>query len=355
MRSQTILWPIIFLLVLSGCAPEKGFPNNGGDADAEQNADSEQDAEAEQNAEAEQDTDADQDADRSDNEWTDNEWEYDTDLDLDQSILVATYNVRLFFDTVCDSDQCGPGQYEQALTEGDFREKASNVAAAIGQLGADIVFLQEIEKDSCLDELQGYLALAPPYPVQILGETGYDASLDVGILARGAFIERRNHRQTGIPHPDGGTTYFTREFLEVHLDFGGARVIVFTSHFKSKTGDDPGRRLAEAEAAHEIITERAREFPNALVVFGGDLNDLPGSEPLEALESSGLLLRVAGELSDQEAATYLYEGAPEAIDHLFLATQSAGEYISGSVNVVHGNSFGLGDSDHAALRAAFMF
>jgi len=83
------------------------------------------------------------------------------------------------------------------------------------------------------------------------------------------------------------------------------------------------------------------------------LNDTPGSRPIEALEEGGGLLRVAAELGS-DAATYVYQGQAQAIDHLYLVETRGGGYVSGSARVVRSNQRGLAGSDHAALAALFL-
>ena len=132
----------------------------------------------------------------------------------------------------------------------------------------------------------------------------------------------------------------------------GQRVIVFNAHFKAKTRDDPARRLAEASAARAIALRVADENPDALIVLGGDLNDTPGSQPINALEGDGRMTRVAAELGDG-AATYTYQGQPQAIDHLYLVETPSGRYVRGTARVVRSNQRGLAGSDHAGLVATF--
>ncbi|MGC4117749.1 MAG: hypothetical protein QM765_24975 [Myxococcales bacterium] len=188
----------------------------------------------------------------------------------------------------------------------------------------------------------------------VLGEMNYPGSVDVAVMARGTLLEVRKHAATTpLTRPDGTTTSFARELLEVHLDEGGQRVIVFAAHFKSQNSDDPGRRLAEAQGAAKIVAASAAEFPDALVVLGGDLNDDPGSDPINALTASGELLRVAQDLPPADQLTYLGFGG-HAFDHLFVATQARGTCLPGSVKAVCENS-GYAGSDHCALRADFGF
>ena len=66
--------------------------------------------------------------------------------------------------------------------------------------------------------------LGAAYSSTVMGETGAPGSLDVATLARADVLEIRTHRNYSIPHPDGGWTKFSREFLEVHMDWKGWRI-----------------------------------------------------------------------------------------------------------------------------------
>lgn len=267
-------------------------------------------------------------------------------------IVFATFNVHLFFDTVCDSGQCGHSDFEEAATPEFFAYRADQLAAAILALDADIVLLQEVEDQTCLDALTE--RLGDEYPSAVLGETDFAASVDVALLSRHPILELRRHGDTPLQRPSGGQTYFAREFLEVHLDGDGHRVIAFAAHFKAKNDDDPERRLLEAERAREIVDASAVEHPGALIVMGGDLNDTPDSPPLAALTADGGMLRVAADIAPDDW-TYRYNDTRSAIDHLLLATAATGgRYVAGSALVFHGETGdGWGGSDHAALRASF--
>lgn len=268
-----------------------------------------------------------------------------------EDIVVATFNTHLFFDTVCDSGNCGGSAFEGQPSAAAFAAKADQLAAAIEGLGADIVLLQEVESQDCIDALAARL---PDYPTAYLGETGFPASIDTAILARIPLTEIRSHGSAAIPLPSGGETHFARDFLEAHFVIDGRRMIAFDGHFKSMADDDPERRLAEAEAARKIVDAAATEHPDALIVMGGDLNDVPGSPPLAALMAGGGLERVAAELGADDW-TYVFDSELRAIDHLFLSTLAAGgDFVSGTARVLHGeDTSGYGGSDHAALRATF--
>jgi uncharacterized protein len=265
-------------------------------------------------------------------------------------LSIASFNVRLFFDPVCDSGACAEGDWEQLPTPEQFGARAEILSAAIRGLDARIVLLQEIETQLALDALSARL---PELPHSVLGEIGTPASVDVAVLSAHPVVEVKTHRQRTLQRPDGSYTRFTREFLEVHLEVEGLRVIVFAAHFRSKVNDDPGRRWAEAEAARVIALEAAVAQPSSLIVVGGDLNDVPGSPPLDALERDGHLLRASADRPDDQIGTFLFRGQSQAIDHLYLLPATGGQLVPESFVVIRDGPSGYGGSDHAAIRALF--
>ncbi len=265
-------------------------------------------------------------------------------------VRIGSWNVHLFFDDVCDSGRCGPGEWEDTPTSEAFSGRAQEIAQAIAALDLDVIAIEEVENQRSLDAIQAHL---PGFPHAVLGEIGSTASVDVAVLSRHPILEVRKHRSRTLTRPDGSWTSFSREFLEVHVDAEGHRVVVFAAHFRSKVNDDAGRRLAEATAARDIALETATSSAPALVVIGGDLNDVPGSPPLDALEAEGKLVRASADQPLEEIGTYVYFGDSQAIDHLLVAPSAGGNTVPDSFEVVRGGSRGYGGSDHAAIRARF--
>jgi endonuclease/exonuclease/phosphatase family metal-dependent hydrolase len=256
---------------------------------------------------------------------------------------IATFNVRRLFDTVCESVTCEPGAYEEQPTQGELDARATQIADAIRALDADVIALQEIETQACLDALLSRLGDVMPYGV--LGEISEVASVDVAILSKTPIELVAGHRAM---YP-----FFSRELLEAHVRVGGVPVVMLAAHFKAKSNDDPPRRLAEAQASADVVNAIAALEPTALVVLGGDLNDTPGSPPLDALVVDGGLVRVADDISDVEQATYIYNGRLQAIDHLLIAPNGASRRISRSAKAWRGPNGGYGGSDHFALTWDF--
>jgi len=270
----------------------------------------------------------------------------------DQTVTIATWNVYRYFDTTCDSGACSPGDYEELSSDWFFGHRADAMASSIRGFGADIIVLQEVETQTCLEAIR--TRLGPDFSIAELGEIGTPGSVDVGVVSRGTLLEVRTHRYKPLTTLSGTQTTFARELLEVHLDLDGWRVVVFAAHFKSKRNDDSERRLAEATAARAAAEATAAEFPDAMVVLGGDLNDIPGSEPLLALEDNQGLLRVAAEIPGGGDWTYSLGATTQAIDHLYLVPGGSGVHVPGSSAVIRTiGDLGLSQSDHAPLRAQF--
>lgn len=265
------------------------------------------------------------------------------------AVRVATFNVHRLFDTTCDSTMCGAEAFEEVATQEQLDRRIEELASAIAKIDADVLALEEIENAAVFDPLRDRLAAKGlGYVTAELGETGAPASMDVAILARGAATEIRRHRDEVLTRPDGTTTVFSRELLEARVTLGERRVIFFAAHFRSKVEDDPGRRIAEATKTREIMLAAGAEDAGALVVLAGDLNDVPGSDAIGALEVGGDLLRVAQDLPVGEQPTFVRDGLGIAIDHVFVTKAGASRYVPRSAAVVRD----LG-SDHAALRADF--
>jgi endonuclease/exonuclease/phosphatase (EEP) superfamily protein YafD len=271
------------------------------------------------------------------------------------SLRIAAFNVHRLFDTVCHSGACGGSHYEALPSPEAFAVQADQLAQAINRLDADVVLLGEVETQASLDALTARLPQFrhPEHRLSVLGETGAPASVDVAVLSVHPISFFRGHRDRVLTEPDGSLTRFSRELLEVHLDTPGTKSIVFSAHFRSKVNDEPGRRFAEADAARDIVSSAAQASPGALVVLGGDLNDVPGSAPLDALERDGALLRVSSDRPDSETWTYSYFGDRQAIDHLYLA-RGGGTYVPGSFQAAREPRGGYGGSDHAAVYADFL-
>lgn len=275
----------------------------------------------------------------------------DATLDERPRLRVGTFNVHRFFDVVCESGRCEPDDYESLPAQAEFEARAVQIATAIRALDLDVIALQEIETQACLDAILAHTTDTLPYGA--LGEIGFAGSVDVAILSRTPLDAVIGHRDDNpLTLPDGRVTTFARELLEIRTRVNGASLALFAAHFRSKVDDDPARRLAEAGAARRIVESTVAAEPRILAILAGDLNDVPGSPPLAALEDDAGLDRLADDLPLADQATYRYGGRGQAIDHLLLAPNRSDARLPRSARVWQGSSsFGYGGSDHAALTA----
>jgi predicted extracellular nuclease len=257
---------------------------------------------------------------------------------------VGTFNTRRFFDTICDSSRCENNDFEDQLSDAELAFKADQIAGGILEMNADAVMLQEVESEEALVAL--YERLADDYNIAIIGETGGTGSLDTAIVARGEFIGTVSHYDTQLTRPDGSSTGFARDFLELVIRFDGTPVHLFSAHFKSKRNDDPGRRFAEAEAARDIAWTTSQANPEALVLVAGDMNDTPDSDPIEAMTAGGFLNIVPG--ADGEWWTYNYGPTQEALDHIMLVRNERFR-ADGLLDFYRDGSGGFASSDHSAV------
>ena len=271
--------------------------------------------------------------------------------DESRRIRIATFNVHHLYDTRCNSRDCGRYDFERVLSKKQYKKRIKQIAKAIDSMDADIVLLQEVENWDVLKDIQA--ELEHPFETIRLGEYNIPGSLNVAILAKGRLIKAYSHKKEKFDHPNREKkTSFTRDLLEVHLEIDGSHVIVFAAHFRSRYNDDPGQRLAEAQTARKIVIRFSKRYPDAIVILGGDLNDVPGSKAIKALEEEGILLRAGSELPLKKLNTYKYRKEHIAIDHLFISTISSGQYVKKSAHII--GKGGLAGSDHSALCADFI-
>lgn len=261
------------------------------------------------------------------------------------SVRIVTFNVRHYFDDICDSGACNSSDdFEHLFSTSEFKFYGKRIADALKKLNADVIVLQELEKETCMNVIADELGFSH----RVFGEVSYNASLDVGIIGKHQIVSSKKYRdQTTLKLSGGSSKKFTREFLEAEFVINKQHVFVFGAHFKSKSNDNPAWRAAEGLAAKNIISKRFAKNPNTLVVLGGDLNDTLGSNTLDNLVEDGDLIAAHSD----KTWTYQFRGDRSQIDHLIYAKMP--NIKLKSVSAIRDNSGSLSVSDHAALLAEF--
>ena len=267
-------------------------------------------------------------------------------------VRVATFNVHRLFDTVCDSKSCGGiGNYEPLPSKEEYDAQIADIARSIRTIDADIVLLQEIEKESGVVDLQNALSI---YPAYAFGECGYRASLDVAILTRGTIDAVETYRSGySYTDPSGKPRPLSRELIRADIDLNGIKISAFTTHLVSRVSDPTGaRRRAEAAYTQQVIAKFAAQNPQRFIVFGGDLNDTPSDQTVIDIEKDGILIRDAKNLPPSAVYTW---GNKVAFDHLFHNAPLSPHWAK-TTRICNDNpTTGLGTSDHCALKSTYTF
>lgn len=264
-------------------------------------------------------------------------------------VRVATFNVHRLFDTVCDSKNCGGKNYEPQPSQEEYDAQIADIARSIRTIDADIVLLQEIEKESGVVDLQNALSI---YPAYAFGECGYKASLDVAILTRGTIDTVETYRSGySYTDPTGKPRPLSRELIRADIDLNGIKISAFTTHLVSRVSDPTGaRRRAEAAYTQQVIANFAAQNPQRFIVFGGDLNDTPSDTTVIDLEKDGILIRDAKNLPPATVYTW---GNKVAFDHLFHNAPLSPHWAK-TARICNDNpATGLGTSDHCALKSTY--
>ncbi len=275
------------------------------------------------------------------------------DEQLPRAISIATWNVHNFFDPICDAGACGYPNYEPSVSNATYRTKLTNVSSGIWKLNADVVLLQEIEKESCLADVKA--ALEPNYKDMVFGEIGTTSSVDVGILTKGTITYTEKFRDHyWLKQDNGSLKRLARELLLAEITLpNGLEVTAVTTHFVSKATNPEGdRRQKEAVLTQTILAKYIEEHPDRLLIFGGDLNDTPESEPIQAIGKDGILISATKGMNPGAITTWHNESA---LDHIFYPAAFESKLRGTRIICDEDRYNGYSSSDHCSVMTEFLF
>jgi endonuclease/exonuclease/phosphatase (EEP) superfamily protein YafD len=276
-------------------------------------------------------------------------------------LRVATFNAHNLFNDQLDGSAGASDADELVLGSAEYQRKLRGVARIVDALEAEVVLLQEVESRAVLDELAGQTAAR--YRYRVLEEGNDPRGIDVALLCSQPVLQHRTHRHDVFPlreRPEARWYTYARDCLEVHLQVGGARVILLVVHFKSKYQDDPDLRLAEAQHTRQIADNLSAEYPDAGVLIAGDFNDVPGSATLAAIEGSQpCYASAARRLAERVRWTVASESQAAGgvlHDDLWAHPRLDAVLEAGSVSIIHDDELDAelaASSDHAPLAATY--
>lgn len=312
---------------------------------------------------------------------------------------IASLNLGNLFDTVDD-----PLAEDDVLSAGQYQRKLSKLAQAIHAELGEPAFLavQEAENAAVLGDLVDRDEIEAQYAV-LLKEGPDRRGLDTGLLYRLDMTELLGYQDyqgctslidglgpdgnLDVIHPhnalscdldgDGdldGNRLFSRPPLVVHASVclpdcqaGSTTLILVINHWKSKAEDSLQtpytlpRRVEQAVFVAGLVEQIRSAYPQKPLVLLGDLNDTPGSAPLEALVEAGMLDLVANHALEGRYS-YIYQGVSQALDHIVLfpapsLTAIEAGFIHFNADFPHSLSYEAGTpmrcSDHDAVIARF--
>jgi endonuclease/exonuclease/phosphatase family metal-dependent hydrolase len=179
------------------------------------------------------------------------------------------------------------------LRKGPVNEVAMmNTGRVIRDVGADILGVIEAEDRTSLQRFSDEVITmvgGAAYPRIMLIDGNDPRGIDVGLMVKDGYSigDMRSH-----VHEGGANPVFSRDCPEFAVTTPDGEVIwVLVNHFKSKgfgkAADNDRRRKAQATAVAGYYARLRNDgFDNVVVL--GDLNDTPGSEPLQPLLTTDL-------------------------------------------------------------------
>lgn len=271
------------------------------------------------------------------------------------ALTVAAYNAEWMLDAFDD-----PYTRDEEF-EPKSKEALAALARVIRSLDADVLAIEELESEGHLRAFVAEHLADMRYEFVFVAATNSDRGQNVGLLSRVPIVSATSHRFRAFPAADGGATgrsyRFARDLVRVTLQATPERTLdVFIAHLKSRRsdGDDANSnrwRLAEASEAARVIESVLAADPRAWLLLVGDLNDRPGSPPVERLLAAGLT-DVHASLSPEKRVTYLNEPYRGTIDYVLASRALAARVVPESARVLEGDGLARA-SDHAPVVARF--
>jgi endonuclease/exonuclease/phosphatase family metal-dependent hydrolase len=190
-----------------------------------------------------------------------------------EKLDILSWNVQALF----DGEESGSEYADYGETAGWSAEKyaarLTSIARGLSQIPSgfpDILALVEIENPQTLQDLAENLAsLGGKYRHSFFASVS-GMSLGLGVLSKFPLIRQAAHSFSSeleaVPRP----------VAEVWVEAGGAPLVLFICHWKSKLGGDEeteGQRRASARLILRRLREIEAETPGTPVLVAGDLNE----------------------------------------------------------------------------------
>ena len=169
---------------------------------------------------------------------------------------------------------CTPRVVNESITAVSFniKSRTTDVASILADSGADIVLLQEVDRNRAssrrVDQaglVAGALGMTDAFGANVL--RGGDSQYGTAVLSRYPIVSVHN---TLLPNAPGGQQ---RGLLHVVVNVRGVKLSIYDTHLQNRM---------EALRVRQMGTVAAimREDPNP-IILGGDFNATPRSQPVQ--------------------------------------------------------------------------
>ena len=247
---------------------------------------------------------------------------------------VLSINTEFFWDSKPPHDgQIAMGAVGNPPSEKYVQLEANAIALHIMYNDADIIGLTEIEGENAAKQVLNYL----PKEYKLVFKKGRDnfTGQDVAIITRYDVIGEPNNFK-GIEGNYNGTKKIPSKALGVTLKKDSETYNIVVAHLISKRSSNDDKRAAQADAIVKYLDGKSGHN-----IVMGDLNDVPGSTPLNLLVHSGL------NIINEDEYSYTYQNKNQLIDHILISDSLK----SGATF----KSFDLGAiSDHRAVISTLL-
>lgn len=302
----------------------------------------------------------------------------DSDYESDE-ISILDWNLETFFDGQFDGNEYTEFKNEKAgWSMEKYSVRLERLAEVIKKMDADVVVMEELEKEDQLhdifNQLAGNFNFSKLYKYGTFAASK-DGSIGCGIISRFPLKEITVHEISFDSSKEKQPSM--RPIIQMNIDTGKKSLTLFVNHWKSKSGGaeetDFWRNLQEKNLSRLISNALDK---NSFVIATGDFNrDI---EEFEYVENEKFNIRLKGSEnilvsspwydSDgklNEYGSYWYKDHWERIDHFFacgetqileFAPQTQGDWAN-----EEGHPFkymvynGKGYSDHLPILCKINF
>lgn len=229
-------------------------------------------------------------------------------LHAQRSVAIAFYNLENFFNPednpeTLDEDFTPEGSHR--YTEAVFRQKTSNMARVLKQLGssevkegAAIIGVCEVEDDRVLQSLVSHPELRHRRYRFVRFDGPDRRGINVGLLYQAGMFRVISARSVPVDLRAAGGGY-TRDVLWVRGLLQGDTLDVLVNHWPSRMGGEAqtaSKRALAAETVRGIVSQIRKGRPDAAIIVMGDLNDDPVSASVaHILGATGNRAQVGGD------------------------------------------------------------